>query len=195
MSELSGWPWLQDGHMGGSHGGWATSLNGGGGLRLLKEMPFYWTWEPQGPCCLNTRRKEWGLGPAVQVRCPGLSGKACSGHRLFCSLATPQGAHGLRSRWPGPMPDLMLFPVLAKEAASPVRKGLSHRAPVSPPPLSEQSQGQPRAGAPTGRPGHRGEVMQWERTQPLSLTDLGSVANLQRDLGQLTSCLPGPTAS
>lgn len=93
------------------------------------------------------------------------------------------------------MPDLMLFPVPAKDAASPVRKGLSRRAPVSPPPLSEQSQGQPQVGALTGRPGHRGEVMQWERTQPLSLTDLGSVANLQCDLGQLTSCLPVPTAS
>lgn len=87
-----------------------------------------------------------------------------------------------------PGPGLTLFP-------APVRRGLCSLAPVSPSPLAEQRLGRPRAAAPTGQPGPGGEVMQWERTQPVSLTDLGSVANLQCDPGQLTSCLPVPTVS
>lgn len=36
--------------------------------------------------------------------------------------------------------------------------------------------------------------MQWERTQPLRPTASGSVANLQHDLGRLTSHPRGPVA-
>ena len=83
-----------------------------------------------------------------------------------------------RPRHPGP--GLTLFPLPAQEGAPSL-------APASLPPLSEQRQGRPGAVAKTEQPGHRGEVMQWERTRPLRPTASGSAANLQHDLERLTS--------
>lgn len=98
-----------------------------------------------------------------------------SGHLVVGSPgAQAQGAHILRRRQPRPKHS---GPGLPRRQGLPAGRGLRSMAPVSPP-LSEQRQGQP---------GHREEVMQWERTWPLSPIDLGSAANLQCDLGWLTS--------
>lgn len=107
-----------------------------------------------------------------------------SGHLVAGSpRAQAPGSQALCRRQPRPRhpgPGLTLFPLPAQEGAPSL-------APASLPPLSEQRQGRPGAVAKTEQPGHRGEVMQWERTRPLRPTASGSAANLQHDLGWLTS--------
>lgn len=117
------------------------------------------------------------LGPATWVRHPRLS----EGQGLFrvTSSLVPSGHLAVGSPWTCPreltftvgdspglsvLAPVMVFPIPGEE-------GACSTTPASPSPLSEQRQGQPGAVAKTGQPGHRGEVMQWERTWPLSPTD------------------------
>ena len=170
----------------GGHGPLGSRSEWVGSPRLPEGMPFCWAWELPGPGSLRAQRKEWGVwAPAVWMRRPGCQrGWACSGSQvLLCPQATWLWA-ALEPRPKeltfsvGGVPDPGIQAQVWPGGRASLRGGGSAAWHLCLHPSVSRGRGQP---------GHRGEVMQWERTRPLSPIDLGSAANLQCDLGWLTS--------
>lgn len=49
-------------------------VRGGGGLRLLEEVSFSWTWGLRGPHLPRVWRKAWTWAPTMWVRYPRIFG-------------------------------------------------------------------------------------------------------------------------